>query len=132
MKKYNLVNEALTQGQKITIVSTNSWGGLYVLQTVYHSCKPALHYQNCPEDMIGVTIIHKPKRKRTFYQSTIDYNSEVIIYDGWVDVNTDILYDIEHKDGAVIRRSKYTCFDVRNFEDIVKHYGAGLVTVMRA
>lgn len=132
MKKYNLVNEALKEGQKITIVSTNSWGGLYVLQTVYHSCKPALHYQNCPDDKIGVAILQKPKNKRKLYQVTIDYNSDLIIYDGWVDVNTDILYNIEHKDGCEIKHSKYTCFDVRNFEEIAKHYGKGIVTDMRA
>ena len=131
MKKYNLVNEALKEGQKITIVSTNSFGGLYVIQTVYNSCKPALHYQNCPDDKIGVTIVHKPKRKRSFFKTTIDYNADMIIYDGWVDINTDVLYNIERKDGVTIKHSKYTYFDVRNFEEIIKHYGKGVVTEMR-
>ena len=131
MRKYNLVNEALKEGQKITIVSTTEFGGLYVLQTVYHSCKPAFHYQNCPDDKIGVTIIHKPKRKKTYYQTKIDYNADFIIYNGWVNINTDILYDIERKNGYEIKHSKYTCFDVRNFEDIFHHYGEGIVTDFR-
>ena len=128
MKKFMLVNEALTEGQKITIVSTNSFGGLYVLQTVYHSCKPALHYQNCPESLIGVKITQKPKGKRNFYELTIDYNADLIIYDGWVNINTDILYDIENKNGYEIKKGKYLSFDVRNFEEIIHHYGAGIVT----
>lgn len=130
MKKYNLVNEALKEGQKITIVSTNSFGGLYVLQTEYKSCKPALHYQNCPENMIGVTIIHKPKRKRNLYQSTIDYNADLLIYNGWVDINTDVLYNIENKGGTEIKRSKYLSFDSRNFKEITSHYGLGIVNVI--
>lgn len=126
MKKYELLKN-LSQGQKITIVSSNDMGFLYVIQTVYQESKPHHHYVNCPKNMIGVTIVHKPKRKLSLYKTVIDYNAQMIIYDGWVDVDTDCIYEIEQKDDMTLRKSKYTAFDKRNFGEIKKHYSEGII-----
>jgi hypothetical protein len=126
MKKYELLKD-LKQGQKITIVSSNDMGFVYVIQTVYHERKPHHHYVDCPESMIGVTIVHKPKRKRSLYKTVIDYNAQMLIYDGWIDVDTDCIYEIEEKDGMTVKKSKYTAFDNRNFEEIKNHYSEGII-----
>lgn len=129
MKKFELVNSKLTKGQKITIVSGGEFGGLYAVQTIYESCKPNRHYQDCPESMMGVTILHTPKRKRKMYQTGISYNTPLVIYDGWIDIDTDnIMFDtLEENAKCTVRQSKYTMFDNRYFEDLVNQYGKGIV-----
>ena len=129
VKKFELVNSALTKGQKITLVSGGEFGGLYAVQTVFDSCKPNRHYQDCPESMIGVTILHTPKHKRKMYQTGISYNTPLVIYDGWVDIDTDsLMYEtLEEHDDYTLRKSKYLSFDNRYFTDLISQYGKGIV-----
>ncbi len=51
----------------------------------------------------------------------------MLIYDGWIDVDTDCIYEIEEKDGMTVKKSKYTAFDNRNFEEIKNHYSEGII-----
>ncbi len=126
MKKYELFQN-LKEGQKITIVSSNDFGFIYVIQTVYQSSRPHEHYVNCSESMVGVEILHTPKKKRSLYTTVIDYNVPLLVYDGWLDIKTDCLYKTEEKNGTTITTSKYLSFDKRNFEEIKKHYSSGII-----
>jgi hypothetical protein len=127
MKKYNaVINSTLKQGQKITLVSQGEVGGFYSINTVYDHAEPSRHYQNCPNDMIGIKIFHTPKGKRNMRVSNISYNAPIIIYDGWIDIDRDkfmfnsLPLDNEHKQAGILdmRQSKYTMFDDRYFSDI--------------
>lgn len=125
MKMYNEMSSTLKEGQKITLITFGEFGFLGMSQTVFNSVKPKQHYQNCPENMIGVELIHKPKSKRTSYRKIIDYNNSVLIYDGWCQIDLDkIQYNYgentKPKLFEFMRSSKYPCFDERYFQDVLK------------
>lgn len=125
MKKYKLFEENLHEGQKITIAMQGWVGGICVIQTTYSRCEPAPHYLNCPESKIGVKVIHKPKGKRSVYETTIDYITAVIVYDGWVDLDTD---DVVYEDlGNGRKMSRYTMNDRRMFDDLLSKYPKGVI-----
>ena len=116
MKMYQEFSNKLNKGQKITLVSFGEFGFLGMTQTTFEEVTPKNHYQNCPEDMIGVQLIHKPKRKRTAYRKIISYNNSVLVYDGWVDIDMDsIQYNQIDK---YTRETKYSCFDSRYMTDV--------------
>lgn len=127
MKKYELFND-IKKGQKITMVLQNAFGFISTIQTVFLGAAPNNHYQNCPENMIGAKILHRPKRKRNDYYTVIDYNADFMIYTGWQDITTDCIYNIEIRpDGTEIRKSKYTSFDKRNFEEIKRAFPDNII-----
>jgi len=118
MKKYNLVREHLSEGQKITLVYQGEFGGLSIIQTTYLGCKPAPHYLNCSDSIVGVSICHKPRNKRKPGYKTISYNTPLVIYDGWQHIDADeILFDRIDED---TRKSKYTMHDHRYFSDLLR------------
>ncbi len=127
MRKYELF-ENIKEGQKITIVSQNDFGFISIIQTVFLKAEPHSHYQNCPENMIGAKILHRPKRKRNNYYTVIAYNADVIVYDGWQNINTDCLYDTEVRpNGMEVKKSKYTSFDKRNFDEIKRAFPDNII-----
>lgn len=124
MKKYNLIKNALKEGQKITLVSQGEFGGMYSVLSTYYRCEQKEHYLNCPDNMIGVKIIHKPKSKQKFYETSLSYCTPLVIYDGWITINIDeILYKIIHsEDGILTKESRYTMFDNNYFYDLIELY----------
>ena len=131
MGKYEqVINSGLRQGDKITLVSESEFGGMWAVQTVFDHAEQTKHYQNCPADMYGVKIYHKPKGKRKLYISNISYNVPFAIYRGWIDIDTEsIVYNIkpateEQKAVGItqIRESKYAAFDPLCFSDLKKIY----------
>jgi hypothetical protein len=118
MKKYNLISEHLTEGQKITLVFQGEFGGVSAIQTTYIGCHPTPHYQNCPENMIGVTIAHRPRGNRKRYYKTISYNTPIVVYDGWVSIDTDNL--VYKTTGDHLSESRYAMHDSQYFFDLLK------------
>lgn len=128
MKKYNLVNNNLTEGQKITIVCTGGFGGMFVIQTTYSSCKPVSHYYNCPDSMCGVSIRHTPKGKRKLRQLAIGYDTSLVIYNGWHNIDADsIIYNTSDLGDGITQESKYTMHDNKYFADLLKIKPNGII-----
>lgn len=119
MKKYELFQENVKRGDKITVVTSGSFGGIYAIPMTNESSSPSPHYYNCDEELNGVEIICTPKGKRTPYKLTIDYNAPFIVYKGFVKIDAEsILYE---KKGNV-QISRYTMFDPRIFTDCLEKY----------
>lgn len=119
MKKYELFQENIKRGDKITVVTSGSFGGICVIPMTYDSSSPLPHYYNCAKELNGVEIICTPKGKRTHYKLTIDYNAPVIVYKGFVKIDAEsIIYE---KRGNV-QISRYTMFDSRLFTDCLEKY----------
>ena len=118
MKKYNLVRDHLSEGQKITLVYQGEFGGLSVVQTTYLGCKPAPHYLNCCDSMVGVRICHKPRGKRKSGHKTISYNVPLVIYDGWQHIAADEI--MFNRVGEDTLKSKYTMHDNCYFTDLLR------------
>ena len=123
MKKFELVKENLTKGQKITMVTCSEFGGMNAIQTVYSHCEIAPHYVNAPIEQDGVHIFHKPIDKRCMYSNTISFVTPLVIYDGYVDIDVEsILFDFEETPIMQIRNSKYTMHDTQMWRDLEEKY----------
>lgn len=120
MRKYNLFRENLKEGQRITIAMQGWVGGIWIIKTTYSGCEPAPHYVNCPEDKIGVKIVHKLKGKKNMCETTIDYISPIVVYDGWVDIDTESIIYENLGNGRKI--SRYAMTDRRMFDDLLAKY----------
>lgn len=122
--KYNTVVQTLQAGQKITLCFMGEFGGISTIQTEYIKSENSSHYLNAPEDKDGVKIHHKPKRKRQAYTTNISYITPVVVYDGWIDVDTDsIVYETVSNDGGMtIKTSRYAMHDSRLFTDLIQKY----------
>lgn len=119
MKKYELFQNHIKRGDKITVVTSGYFGGMCVIPMVYDRSSPLPHYNNCGKELYGVEIICTPKGKRSLYKFSIDYNAPVIVYKGFVKIDADsIVYE---KKGNV-QTSRYTMNDTRIFTDcLTKH-----------
>jgi hypothetical protein len=125
MKKYNLVAEHLVKEQKITLVHRSEFGGVSATQTTYLGCRPAPHYENCPDDRIGVAIFHKPRTKRKARYRTIPFSTPLIVYNGWRDIDTDAL--VFRQLGDDLKESRHTMFDDRFFTELLAAIPGGVI-----
>lgn len=80
------------------IVAYNSVGMAYAWDT---------NIKSVTEDNKTVTIIHKPKGKRTFYKHVYDKDQELKIYKGWygLDLMKDVM--VSYEDSAFEKLNNY-------------------------
>lgn len=101
--------EQLTEGRKVTIVKFNNFGWPVVMNTVIErlEVKPYAQYKE------SLKIVHKPKRKRTSYYNMILPQESLLVFDGWLNIDTDKLINsvIEDNDHVTVKQSKYRSFD---------------------
>lgn len=119
MKKYNLFQENVKCGDKITVVTQGELGGISVSQMTYVDSAPAAHYYGCPEEMYGVTLLCKPKGRRRTYKMTLEYSVPLIVYKGYVNINAG---EIVFKKCGNVEMSRYGMHDSRYFTDTLKAY----------
>ena len=125
MRKYNLVNKHLQQGQKITLIYQGSFGGMSMEHTTYISCAPVPHYVNCGDAKMGVRIRHKPRSKHNEKSTTISFNMPIVVYDDWQNIDIDSLMYNQIDD--TLRESKYDMLDRRYFYDLLASYPDGVI-----
>ncbi len=124
MKKFELFQKNVKEGDKITVVMQGSLGGVTVSQMVYISSSASEHYYNCPQDMCGVTLVFKPKGRRTTCKKTIDYDVPLIVYKGYTDIDVDSIMYLTCGNTKI---SRFGMFDSRYFTDILKKYPNGIL-----
>ena len=74
-------------------------------------------YAQYPE---SVQLIYKAKGKRKLSGSRFHGRDSCVVWQGWVEVNTDPLCTAEVSEtGLVVRRSRYASFDSRYFTDAI-------------
>lgn len=119
MKKYNLFQENVKEGNKITVVSQGEFGGVCVSQMTYLGSEPAAYYCGCPQEMYGVALLFKPKGRRRTYKMTLEYSALLIVYKGYVNINVG---DIVYKRCGNAKISRYGMHDSLYFTDTLKAY----------
>lgn len=124
MKKYNLFQENVKEGDKITVVTQGEFGGLFISQMTYIGSTPAEHYCGCPQEMYGVTLLFKPKRRRNTYKITLEHSTPLIVYKGYVSINAD---EIVFKKCGNAKMSRYGMHDSRYFTDTLKEYSENIL-----
>ncbi|WP_431785814.1 hypothetical protein [Paenibacillus lactis] len=113
--------EQLTEGRKVTIVKFNDFGWPVVMNTVIErlEVKPYAQYKE------SLKIVHKPKRKRTSYYNMILPQESLLVFDGWLNIDTDKLTNnvLKDNDRVTVKQSKYGCFDKRFMIDTLDTVG---------
>jgi hypothetical protein len=112
----NVVQE-LSQGRKVTIIKFSEFGFPIVFNTVINHVK----VESWAQYKETLNIIHKPKRKRSLYSNRILPDNELIVYDGWLNIDVDALTSdtIKQNDHITVKQSRYGCFDDNYLTDVI-------------
>jgi hypothetical protein len=106
------------KGEKVTIIKFSDFGFPIAWNTTLNKAE-SLPYAQYNESL---QIIHKPKGKRSYFRNTILPGEDILIYKGWLNIDTEKLtYDIEQSENMTIQRSKYGCFDKNYMIDIMNN-----------
>lgn len=124
MNKYNLFQENVKQGDKITVVSQGEFGGVCISQMTYLGSEAAANYCGCPQEMYGVMLLFKPKGRRRTYKMTLEYSAPLIVYKGYVNINVG---DIVYKRCGNTEMSRYGMHDPRYFTETLERYPNGVL-----
>lgn len=114
-----IINANLIQGNKYTLVYMNEFGFPVADKIVFKSVSICQYAQFT--DAIKMTV--RRARKRTDERINF-YDCSLAIYEGLKDLPEDVSHV---KINGHLRQSKYSCFDVKYFEDCVKYFGNPVV-----
>lgn len=128
MNLYNQIkklmkNNRLKENQKITLCYENEFGMLNVIQTRFFFCEEKPQYINCPREKYVTRIYHIPKGKRNMRINDVTNISDMVIYDGFKEIDSDELNYIKtENDNLKILESRYTAFNKNVLYDLIKKY----------
>lgn len=115
------VLEQLTPDRKVTLIKFSEFGFPVLINTVIKSVevKPYAQYNE------SLRIIHKPKNKRSLWQNIILPQDELLVYDGWLNVDLDSITKetLKENESVKVTQSKYSSFDRSFIADIVSTLG---------
>lgn len=136
VREYLSLNSPITQvtrklngliGEKVTIVKFSEFGFPVVFNTVIDKVenKPYAQYNE------ALWLTHKPKRKRNLYRNIILSDESLLVYRGWLNIDTDkLMYNVSNESEMIIRQSKYHSFDRQYFADVIAQYGEPFVKLL--
>jgi hypothetical protein len=87
------------EGRKVTLFGFSDFGFPVVRQTTIREVEQ--------HDNGSKVLIHKPKRKRTWYRKTVDKRSELYVFDGWIDLEAEMYTETSPAGGKMSK----ACFD---------------------
>lgn len=102
--------------ERITIAKFNDFGFPIVIQTVLKHIEVSSYAQY----QYALKLIHRPKRKRTDFKSTILPNEKLIVFKGWHDISTNDMVTISENEMVKVQQSRYCSFDENFLTDITK------------
>lgn len=111
----------LKYGQKITIVR----GGVFCMPSVILATVDHVEYKRYAQYEDSVSLVIKPKGKRSLYVSRF-YSADGVVYDGWLDdLPRTLFFDIKRDGttGMVSQDSKFMSFDKGILETALNYYG---------
>ena len=108
---------SLIQGERYTVLYLNEMGmGASSVQFVHHEARFGSYAQHSD----AVQLIMKPKRKREFRQMWFHGSKEFAVFQGWVELDTE-MFSAPVDDGLFTsRKAKYLSFDKRYLFDAIK------------
>lgn len=119
--EFTEVVEQLTPERKVTLIKFSEFGFPVLINTVINSVevKPYAQYNE------SLRIIHKPKKKRSLFQNIILPKDELLVYDGWLNVDLDKITKetLKENESVKVVQSKYSSFDRNFITDIVSILG---------
>lgn len=106
----------LIPGHRYTLVYLNEFGFPVAQKITFDSMTFTTYAQH--SDV--VKLVFTPYRKRSKYSKRF-YNSSLLIFDGWQDMDESAIKETLKDDGQIkVMKSKYTCFSASYIEDLEK------------
>lgn len=102
--------------QKITIIHIGDFGGLNVTHGKFKSATVGKYaqYDN------AVKLVFRPENKRNDYYKWL--HGDVLIYDGWLDVPENLLWEVSVSNGLVCKKSKYLSCDRAMYDEVMNYF----------
>ena len=106
----------LVPGRRYTLVHLGEFGFPVAQKITYHD----MHLKTYAQHSDVVELVFTPYRKRSRY-TQLFYNSSLMIFDGWQDMDDSAINETLKDDGKVkVTQSKYSCFSANYIEDLEK------------
>lgn len=110
-------NSKLAEGQKVTVFQISDFGAMSISRSTFSSfsIKDYAQYKN------AVKFVFKPERKRNLYYRYL--YRDVLIYNGWLELPENILFEITDKEnGVVCKKSRYLSCDKKQYDAIIEYF----------
>lgn len=123
--EFQQATEQLTEGRKVTIVKFSDFGFPVVMNAVIDKVVVERYAQYTE----SLEIVHKPKRKRSLYSTRIFPKDSMLVYEGWLDIDTDSLTStiVKQDQHVTVRQSKYRSFDKQFIQDAIESISGNLI-----
>jgi len=109
-------NADLQQGQKVTLFYISDFGMMSTSRITIDK----VEYTKYAQYDKAVKLTFKPQNKRNLYYN-YQYR-DILVYNGWVDLPENVLYNIEDKGDMVIRSTKYLSCDKKMYDKIISYF----------
>lgn len=115
-KAYEAAAKVIKPGEKYTLFGYNEFGFPVTLHTRIHKAYLGSYVQY--NNMLYIE--HQPKRKRSIYKQPLLPYQTYYLWEGWLDLNNENFWEVEHKGDVTITSSKHLSFDKQYLRDQVK------------
>lgn len=118
----------LENGKRYTIIVENDMGfGVNAVQFTFHSSKLGrfAQYEN------AVEVIFTPKKKRNLHSIKFYGKRDFVLFEGWVEVDTNPFGPYEDQGIVVSRKMKYSSCDSRFMDDAIASVKATPLCIKR-
>ena len=109
-------NANIIQGQKVTMFYLSDWGSIVTSRITMDK----IEYTKYAQYDKAVKLIFKPEGKRKLHYNY--FYSNILVYNGWLSLPTEVLNTVENKSDMTITRSKYLSCDKRQYDEILNHF----------
>lgn len=113
--QYQFENTGLEQDQKITIINISDFGGIVSKKVIFKKFETGDYAQ-----YKAVKMTARPEGKRKDYYLWL-YN-DVIIYDGWIDIPEELLWDVSVSNGMICKKSRFLSCDQKQYDVIIEYF----------
>ena len=107
----------LQQGQKVTLIYMSDWGSMVTSRITFDN----IEYTKYAQYDKAVKLIFKPEGKRKLHYNY--FYSDILVYDGWLTLPTEVLNTVENTGtGVIITRTKYLSCDEKQYDEILNYF----------
>lgn len=106
----------LVSGQKFTLFHIGDFGWCNPQSGIFKefTCGKYAQYND------AVKLIYRPERKRSDYYQWL--HGEILIYEGYLELPDDILYEVSEHGNFVTKKSRYSSFDHAQYDAVINYF----------
>ncbi|WP_226035653.1 LPD29 domain-containing protein [Aquibacillus saliphilus] len=106
----------IKQGDKLTMFYISDFGSIVTSRITFDSVVNTTYaqYDN------AVKLVFTPEKKRKLHYNY--FHSTMLIYNGWYELPTNVLNEVEERNGFIVTSSKYHSCDNKQYDEILRHF----------